>query len=924
MSENVLKKFGRYFLLDRIAQGGMAEIYRARLAQVDSGGRIIIVKRVRNTYRSNAEFLAMFNSEIKLTMGFNHPNIVQLFDYGEGQGLPYIAMEYVEGRTVRQFASRYFRGKKHLPVEIAATIIEQAARGLHYAHTYKDHLSGEVLNIVHRDVSPQNILISFDGMIKLIDFGIAKAKTSLDLTRTGIIKGKPSYMAPEQVSGEKLDCRADVFALGIVLWELLTGKKLFASASRSDYSVLKLIEKADKSVKPPSAINPEVPKELDEIVMRSLQKKSENRYQTAGDFQKALQKFINLKFPDLNLSEIPYWMDRLFGHERKEDLNSLRTLNSQAETLIGGGEFNEDDKSEVTSAMFTRPADTEDLKNKIIGSRSHPASSGIYQTAKKAVSLFEGPSFDYPEGVQPRKSIVLNLEKNVVVPLEAPRKVPSRKVSTPSRSPRQRKAIPKRLLTYGIAAALCALLIDPDLLMHFGPMSRLVMEARQQFSALQSGKRYIPILSELVRKGPVMSQQMSSPAEHQKKDSIFMTVRISPSGSKTVIKVNGQIYTGEVPIVRVPLDQKIEVIAERAGFKTLRKEFFLMGVMFKNSEEHIFEGELEPEKFGYLSVSSGLSANVRIVERDLNGNAIETGTWLTKTPVVMKKLPPGLYSIQFTNRSLEVETTERVSIQPGRIARMSLALENESLRAQTENTPEKVPGVVAWFRASIFSGQRNDEAVSGWTDGGRDLHQVVQRNPAQRPLFVNDSFNGQPGLYFNGGKFFSADSLAAEIQKLRAVTLFYVVKGREGLSGTVFACSGNQYSRSWQAQFSADGRPRVQVGQTYIEGRAPASIDAISKVGSKAGIYSFVLKPGQSELYHNGEKKVLGRIENVDFSSVNRCWIGAGVGREPGKLVAPLKGELAELLVYDHALSDDDRKKVETYLRESYLVPNLR
>src|SRR6185295_3253088 len=179
----VLKKFGRYFLLDHIAQGGMAEIYRARLASIDGAGRIIVIKRIQAGYGANSEFLQMFKSEIKTTMGFNHPNIVQLYDFGEEQNQPYIAMELVDGKNLRQFISKCNELKQGFPIPLAVYIAEQTASGLYYAHTYKDKITGDPLNIVHRDISPQNILISYEGNVKVIDFGIAKATTNVENTR---------------------------------------------------------------------------------------------------------------------------------------------------------------------------------------------------------------------------------------------------------------------------------------------------------------------------------------------------------------------------------------------------------------------------------------------------------------------------------------------------------------------------------------------------------------------------------------------------------------------------------------------------------------------------------------------------------------------------------------------------------------------
>ncbi len=348
-----LKKFGRYFLLDQIAQGGMAEIYRARLASADGAGRLMVIKRIQAGYGANAEFLQMFKSEIKVTMGFNHPNIVQLYDFGEEQQQPYIAMELVDGKSLRQFMQRFSENKQTFPVELATHIIEQAASGLHYAHSFKDKISGEPLNIVHRDISPQNILISFEGNVKVIDFGIAKATTNVESTRAGVIKGKPSYLSPEQISGETLDGRSDIFALGAVLWEILTGKKLFAG--ENDLAVLKLIESCQTYVKPPSTLNPKIPKELDTIVLKTLTKQRENRFQTAEELQRALHKFLYAFSPEFNPSDLSYYAKDLFKGEIVEDRKLIQKLNDKVENLLAiDSQYTLESSSESSSSSNSK------------------------------------------------------------------------------------------------------------------------------------------------------------------------------------------------------------------------------------------------------------------------------------------------------------------------------------------------------------------------------------------------------------------------------------------------------------------------------------------------------------------------------------------------------------------------------------------
>jgi serine/threonine-protein kinase len=312
MSDSVLKKFGKYFLLDRIGEGGMAEIFRARLATSGSSGRFVVIKRIQGAYSNNAEFVSMFRAEVQVTMRFTHPNIVQLYESGEENGLQYIAMELVEGRNLRQILSKTSQKQQRVPVAATCHIIEQAAAGLNYAHGFKDRITGEPLNLVHRDVSPQNILVSYDGNIKVIDFGIAKAATNGEATRAGVIKGKLSYLSPEQVMGDVLDGRSDIFALGIVFWELLTGKRLFVAEAENEFQVLKMIESCNSFVKPPSTYNPEVPPELDAIVMQALTRDPKKRFQNGEEMARAIRKLLSVNFSDFGASDLSTFVKKLF------------------------------------------------------------------------------------------------------------------------------------------------------------------------------------------------------------------------------------------------------------------------------------------------------------------------------------------------------------------------------------------------------------------------------------------------------------------------------------------------------------------------------------------------------------------------------------------------------------------------------------
>lgn len=327
--------FGNYLLMERLSTGGMAEIYLARPAVAAANGRILVIKRILPQIAHDPQFVNMFLSEIQVCMGFNHPNIVQLYDFGQVNGQPYIAMEFIGGKSVREITQLFGRRMENMPVAAAVSIAAQVAAGLSYAHTFQNMVTGESMNIIHRDISPQNILISYDGNVKVIDFGIAKAKIdNVEATKTGSIKGKVSYLSPEQSRNAHMDSRSDIFSLAIVLWEMLTGKKLFTLVGRDDLEVIQMIRDSNNHIRPPSAINPDVHPELDAIVLRGLANDPADRYATAADFQKALRDHLLKHFPGFGYRDLAQIVKAVFTHETTAERDRIRDLNASAQQLL--------------------------------------------------------------------------------------------------------------------------------------------------------------------------------------------------------------------------------------------------------------------------------------------------------------------------------------------------------------------------------------------------------------------------------------------------------------------------------------------------------------------------------------------------------------------------------------------------------------
>ena len=284
-------RFGKYQIIERIASGGMAEVFKARLDGIGGFHRTYAIKRILPHLTSNAEFVDLLVDEAKVAGLLSHANIVQILDLGAVDGQYFIAMEYVNGKDLRQILERCAAKNITLPFPHAVYMLIEMLKGLEYAHERTVVRNGKQvpLHIVHRDISPANLLVSYQGEIKLTDFGIAKAIVKGMETQAGVVKGRFDYMAPEQAAGGHVDHRADLFAAGVVFYELLTGRHPFRQAA--DLKTLDAVRRGE--VTPPSRINPDVPPALDVVVAAALQVDPDRRYASATVFKDALNQFFH-------------------------------------------------------------------------------------------------------------------------------------------------------------------------------------------------------------------------------------------------------------------------------------------------------------------------------------------------------------------------------------------------------------------------------------------------------------------------------------------------------------------------------------------------------------------------------------------------------------------------------------------------------
>ncbi len=334
MTQNT-EKFGKYVLLDKVATGGMAELFRAKLTGAGGFEKLIAIKKILQHLNDEEKLVTSFVDEAKLAAFLHHPNIVQIYDFGCMDNIYYIAMEYLAGKDLRYTIKKADEKNAPIKLDIILYIIMRLCDGIDYAHTLKD-FSGNPLNIIHRDIGPQNLIITYDGQVKIIDFGIAKAATQTTNTQAGTIKGKVAYMSPEQASGSVVDHRSDIYSIGIIMYELLTGAKMYKGDT---FEALAKARNAD--FKPVSDFNPDLSEKLLYIINKALTKKTDARYQSAHELYVDIEQFMMENDFRVSQRDLAGYMKDLFAEESKTEECKIRDYihpDADANTEQGNGE----------------------------------------------------------------------------------------------------------------------------------------------------------------------------------------------------------------------------------------------------------------------------------------------------------------------------------------------------------------------------------------------------------------------------------------------------------------------------------------------------------------------------------------------------------------------------------------------------------
>ncbi|NUP05205.1 MAG: serine/threonine protein kinase [Polyangiaceae bacterium] len=349
--EKLPRQFGKYTLMRKLASGGMAELFLALHRSVAGFEKFVVIKRILPQMNQDRQFIDMLLHEARIAATLTHPNIVQTYDVGQVEGTYFIAMEHIEGEDIRTII-REMKKKAlvEFPLEHALAIVIGLCAGIAYAHE-KRGVDGKNLGIVHRDISPQNIVVTFSGDIKVVDFGVAKSLHASEESKGGHLKGKVPYMSPEQAEGQDIDFRSDIFAAGVILFELTTGRRLFKSSS--EYDTLKLICETEYPM--PSDVAPNYPAALERIVMKALAKNPDARYQSARDMQAELESFVRQERLPVSTVSMGKWMQDLFADKlamQKADLQDIKPLADQIAAQYPPQDFSPATTGSHPSASF--------------------------------------------------------------------------------------------------------------------------------------------------------------------------------------------------------------------------------------------------------------------------------------------------------------------------------------------------------------------------------------------------------------------------------------------------------------------------------------------------------------------------------------------------------------------------------------------
>lgn len=658
------QQFGRYYLTQKIAMGGMAEIFRAKSVGAEGFEKVVVIKRILPHFSEDESFVTMFQDEARVAAHLNHANVVQVFDFDEVDSLYYIAMEYVEGEDLKRVLDVGTKEGEPLSIAQAVYIMIEAGQGLDYAH--KREVDGKPLNIIHRDISPHNMMVSYNGEVKIMDFGIAKAASRSTKTRVGTVKGKCAYMSPEQARGKPLDGRSDLFALGVCLWEMLSGKRLFVGDS--DFETLNNVLRAE--VPSLTEMNPEVPESLDAIVLKSLAKDREERHKDVAAFVADLRRWFYSTVPDPSAISLKGYLHGLFGERidklktdvaaEAQALKDMRTNSTLRRPTTSSGSVQMDDGDEATVALDTGALLAPDGEATValdasaaIAMANRSGTLGGAPPKKSKTGLFIGLGVILVAVIGAGVAVGSGAFDKPKIPKVA--KVKPKKAAPP----------PKKKVTVEISAPGAIEIKINGETEATSDSLKYTVEEGAAFKIVAIGKKGTKKLvrhanskagDKIVIELPKPKPDAPAVVAQAVVDTIVI-VQVEPETAK--VQVNGadvSLVNGNLKVPKLKRGDSFKITATAAGYKAYSKDFFVKAEKFENFDVKMEKERVAPKvvkaKKGTATINAKPWAKVFLKGKSLG---------LTPRSV---KLAPGRHTFVLTKGSISKRVT--VDIKSGR------------------------------------------------------------------------------------------------------------------------------------------------------------------------------------------------------------------------------------------------------------------
>jgi len=730
------ENFGKYVLLEKLATGGMAEVFLARGTGAGGIGKFFAIKRILPQYADSPEFIEMFKDEAKIAINLSHSNIVSIHEFGVEKGHFFLVMDYVEGRNLRQILNKMKKSGLQFSVEQIVYIIKEVAGGLDHAHRCIDGSTGKPLNITHRDMSPQNVMVSFEGEVKIVDFGIAKAESQIETTRAGTLKGKFGYMSPEQAEGQTVDLRTDIFSLGIVMWELLANDRLFVA--NNEINTLRKIR--DCQIPSLRKINPNIHTELERISQKSLARDRNLRYQTGAALHRDLNRFLNRQYPDFSSQEFSVFIKSVFADEilslRKrlveyakvnltidltipaknkdfDDRTSLLDTNTNS-LVVSDSDIPQDDSSLVNisspnNKTSTTNATTPSLEVSELTRTDAGADGQKTRVRKKTATGLLDDSALAAEMTQQRETVgrmkVAPMEpsptqpppdakQNMQVVANAP-VLETESLSSPDIRPHVRKARgdtsrpeytapgkakPARFATMLVFSLLCVS-VYAYLVKYFTPMMCDVIVTTQPFAApLHSALGVEPC-------GRTMASSQNSPAARPNfEDNSTIGAMLSGSPNSLVVTsnpsgaeiwVNGRSTGVITPSkIEVPSEEAFAIELRKRGYQTYKRQD-----VTRESLGHKVEATLQKMNVGYLDVEIFPPQEATLY---VNGKLVNMQRTQAKdilvpanTPIKVRAESRSTNTFEETTISVPLDRKRSIKLNPRKNARVPSGAANQ-------------------------------------------------------------------------------------------------------------------------------------------------------------------------------------------------------------------------------------------------------